>query len=176
MKSAFFASSLFLSILLLSFFTVFAFHAQTPLQEDVKSYLETGSEELPFSQAANSHMRDVFVLLSFARILATFSIIVTLISLSSISQRVVRNVSILLASTVVVVALLPWNAVFTQFHKVFFPQGNWLFPANSLLIQTYPAEFFVMYAAVFGLLVLLVAGFLYLFSRMLPASLLHQEV
>ena len=32
--------------------------------------------------------------------------------------------------------------LFILFHKIFFPQGNWLFAESSLLIQLFPASFF----------------------------------
>ncbi|MEK6900373.1 MAG: DUF1461 domain-containing protein [Nanoarchaeota archaeon] len=35
-----------------------------------------------------------------------------------------------------------FNYTFTFFHLIFFPQGNWVFPAESLLIQTFPWTFF----------------------------------
>ena len=38
--------------------------------------------------------------------------------------------------------VLFFNQVFTLFHLLFFPQGNWTFPADSHLIQTFPLEFF----------------------------------
>ncbi len=39
--------------------------------------------------------------------------------------------------------LISFNSSFTAFHHLFFPQGNWTFPADSLLIQTFPLQFFV---------------------------------
>ena len=42
-----------------------------------------------------------------------------------------------------VLSIISFNFMFTLFHNLFFPQGNWLFPANSLLIQTFPLGFFI---------------------------------
>jgi len=39
--------------------------------------------------------------------------------------------------------IFAFNSVFTLFHLLFFPQGNWQFAADSLLIRTFPVEFFV---------------------------------
>ena len=39
--------------------------------------------------------------------------------------------------------LLSFNTTFTLFHHLFFPQGNWIFGADSVLIQIFPLEFFV---------------------------------
>jgi len=42
-----------------------------------------------------------------------------------------------------VLSLLFFDFIFAIFHKIFFPQGNWLFAADSLIIQTFPLEFLV---------------------------------
>ncbi|MBI5389745.1 DUF1461 domain-containing protein [Candidatus Woesearchaeota archaeon] len=39
-------------------------------------------------------------------------------------------------------ALYGFDAAFTAFHTVFFPQGNWQFPAGSTLITLFPEGFF----------------------------------
>ncbi|MCL2491134.1 MAG: DUF1461 domain-containing protein [Coriobacteriia bacterium] len=36
-----------------------------------------------------------------------------------------------------------FDPLFTFFHEIFFPQGNWQFPIDSLLIQTFPEQFWV---------------------------------
>jgi len=51
--------------------------------------------------------------------------------------------------------LLFFSIFFTQFHTILFPQGNWEFPADSLLIQTFPELFWKLMV---GLLLLLCAG------------------
>ncbi|GEM_PF-3423997 len=40
-----------------------------------------------------------------------------------------------------VLSLTAFNTFFTGFHKIFFSQGNWQFPLDSILIQTYPEQF-----------------------------------
>ena len=42
-----------------------------------------------------------------------------------------------------VLSLFSFDTVFSWFHLVFFPQGNWQFAADSVLITTFPLEFFV---------------------------------
>ena len=42
-----------------------------------------------------------------------------------------------------IVSLLFFDLIFSLFHLLFFPHGNWLFAADSLLIQTFPLDFFV---------------------------------
>jgi len=41
------------------------------------------------------------------------------------------------------VGLLSFNFAFDIFHEIFFPQGNWQFPADSAMIIMFPIEFFM---------------------------------
>lgn len=43
---------------------------------------------------------------------------------------------------------LDFNGLFAAFHGVLFPQGNWTFPSDSLLIAMYPLDFWVGMAGV----------------------------
>ncbi len=48
-----------------------------------------------------------------------------------------------LVGIILLLAIVSFSSSFTIFHQIFFPQGNWQFPAESLLIQTFPFDFFV---------------------------------
>lgn len=52
--------------------------------------------------------------------------------------------------------LLGWEAFFTAFHNVFFPQGNWQFRMSDTLIRLYPPQFWVDAALVVAAVILLV--------------------
>ena len=143
---------LFFAVVFVSFFLVFSIHTQSSLQEDVKSYLDSAEGELPFSDVANSHMHDVLVLLSAARVVAALFVIALLALAVFVDAWVLRVAGGLLVLAPVSLSLVSWDWLFEVFHLVLFPQGNWRFPADSLLIQTYPQEFFVSFAVVWGLL------------------------
>ena len=51
--------------------------------------------------------------------------------------------SLIFSGLMMLSSLLSFNFTFKMFHKLLFPQGNWLFPIDSLLIQTFPIQFFV---------------------------------
>jgi hypothetical protein len=54
-----------------------------------------------------------------------------------------------------IVSLVAFDALFTLFHQVFFPGGNWAFdPARQRLVQLYPFAFWQIAAGAFGVLVL----------------------
>ncbi|MFT4250171.1 MAG: DUF1461 domain-containing protein [Candidatus Woesearchaeota archaeon] len=145
---------LFVSVLWLSFSAVFFFFPLTPLQEDVRSFLNTGEGVLGFSEEANNHMVDVFNVLRVFQVVGFLSLLVVLYS--SIQAGVVRVVGYVLVSLPVLLALLPWSVLFRYFHLVFFPMGNWQFPPDSLLIQTYPESFFVLFSAAWACLLVLI--------------------
>ena len=49
-----------------------------------------------------------------------------------------------------VFAFVAFDAAFTLFHEIFFPGGNWAFPADSNLIRLYPEPFWELSAAALG--------------------------
>jgi Protein of unknown function (DUF1461) len=49
-------------------------------------------------------------------------------------------------------AALAFDTAFTLFHEIFFPGGNWAFPATSTLIRLYPTAFFELTGAALGVL------------------------
>lgn len=53
-------------------------------------------------------------------------------------------------------ALLSFDKFWVLFHVFLFPQGNWLFGADSILIQLYPGEFFQSFTLKFFMRVLVV--------------------
>ncbi len=64
--------------------------------------------------------------------------------------------------------ILSFNITFTLFHLLFFSQGNWQFPADSLLIQTFPIEFFVRMSTWIALLSFAEGSIFILLSYFLP--------
>ena len=46
--------------------------------------------------------------------------------------------------------LFDFSGLFEAMHSVLFPQGNWAFPAESLLIMTFPLRFWILIAAVWA--------------------------
>ena len=51
-----------------------------------------------------------------------------------------------------VFAAVAFDAAFELFHRIFFPGGNWDFPADSLLIRLYPYVFWQLSAGALGVL------------------------
>ncbi len=49
-------------------------------------------------------------------------------------------------------AAFAFDTAFELFHRIFFPAGNWAFPATSTLIRLYPTPFWELTSAALGVL------------------------
>lgn len=149
----FFGVVLLLFLLLVSYKAVLTFTNLTPAQEEVFNFLE-GKQELPkdFTNLERSHLEDVKQVMKYTNyafyalfILATVIITYYRKDKNYLFQLFNHGGKTTVAAIVLfgLLSLLFFEAVFTVFHTIFFSQGNWQFPADSLLIQTFPLEFFV---------------------------------
>jgi integral membrane protein (TIGR01906 family) len=167
-------------LLLLSFKIVVGLQNYTPKQLEVMWFLDSkGPLDPTFTDAEKSHLEDVKGVMNKAEF--TFYGLLLLVSGMYTINRKKRMVAKLLwyggisaVAWVVVFAvlgLLSFSWLFTQFHVVFFPQGNWIFPETSLLIRTFPISFFVAVASKIAVLAI-VLGTLssWLGKRLSPSS------
>lgn len=140
-------------LLLLSYNIIVSFTNLTLGQENVFAFLD-GNGELPtdFTAEEISHLEDVALVMNimdyvfYTLLLATISILfyfrkdmkylITLAKYSGITSVIVLCLKLLFT-------FLFFNFTFSIFHQIFFPQGNWTFAAESMLIQTFPIEFFM---------------------------------
>lgn len=112
------------------------------LLNDNHTYLENLTER------EASHMEDVYVLGQQIRIfigLLTIPLLLSFIIAAQGTRQYVTTISFYITLGVVgVIALLfiDFTASFDVFHRIFFPQGNYAFPAQSQLISTYSETFF----------------------------------
>ncbi len=105
---------------------------------------------------ALSHLDDCFAVVNVARafiiVFAVVGIVLAIILLTKKTDgrrslgRAMRWAAGLFTVALIalaVLAALDFNAFFSAFHGIFFPQGNWTFSANSLLISMYPINFWI---------------------------------
>ncbi len=102
---------------------------------------------------ALSHLDDCYSLISVAipMLWGIFVVFLGTFAYLYVKQRrLVAHVLIISPSVLLALlllfgawALLDFNGLFTAFHHVFFPQGNWTFSYSSLLISMYPLGFWM---------------------------------
>ncbi len=159
-------------LLLFTYTLVLDFFPLTAEQEQTLQFLE-GKEELKldYSVAEQSHLQDVARVMEKVDIAFYLSGVILFLVVIYFWKNKPQLWKLLRYGglvTVIFVALLllgimfAFNSSFIVFHLAFFPQGNWQFAADSLLIRTFPIEFFVKMsffmlgmALVFGILVFL---------------------
>lgn len=178
----FFSIVLLLLLLLLSYKILLFFTPLTSAQENVFQFL-AGKQDLQadFTESEVSHLEDVKQVMSYANyffyaFLLTLTVIITyyrkdkeyLFQLLNQGGKVTVAVMLLLG----VLSFFFFNVVFTVFHQIFFPQGNWQFAADSLLIQTFPLDFFVNININIFLLALFL-GMLFILIEYLYRYVLH---
>lgn len=134
-----------------------------------------------FDRAAVSHLLDVRRVLSGAQLVTGLAaaFVAVWIGVEVARRRTYRIASAMKVGaaacvTLVVLAVLAgfvnFDWLFTQFHGLFFAAGTWEFPADSLLIQTFPEAFWATAGATWAALILLGAGGLALGARFIHDS------
>ena len=142
-----------LCLLLVSYKVTLFFIPLTSAQETTFDFLQ-GNEEisLNYTLSERSHLEDVRQVMKWADILLGVVLvgILFVVLYSKDNTTVLQKslwyggiVTVSLLFLILLLTFLNFTALFTFFHQLFFPQGNWMFPADSLLIQTFPADFFV---------------------------------
>ncbi len=132
---------------------------QGGLAERVNSYLSSPLFEYKdellggFTVSERSHLKDVKRLLDHSLVaykaLSVFLLAAFLYCLSHdelliFKKGLLGGGGVLFFATLLTgfFFMLSFDAAWTAFHKVFFPQGNWEFPSSSLLITSFPEELF----------------------------------
>ena len=114
----------------------------------------TGADNtLAFTEAEVNHMHDVKWVLLVAIIAVAALFLLTLFSSISLRERspgTIRRslfsgawITLGLIAVLGVMGFFNWEWLFTTFHQVLFPQGNWEFSVRSSLIRLYPPQFWI---------------------------------
>ena len=124
----------------------------------------TGADNtLAFTEAEVNHMHDVKWVLLITTVAVAALFLLTLFSSISLRERAPGTIRRILFSgawitlgliaVLGVVGVFGWEWLFTSFHQVFFPQGNWEFSVRSSLIRLYPPQFWIDAAIAVAVLV-----------------------
>lgn len=135
--------------------------------QTVRALVTMGTFDFPaadgapmYTAAEQAHMRDVQLVLYGFLALAAASLVFVVVMLlraprDAARWRAVARGGLGLIVAVIVLGLIAafaFEAVFTLFHEIFFPGGNWAFAADSNLIRLYPEPFWELSSAALGLL------------------------
>lgn len=144
---------LLIFLLLFSYKTALFFTTLTPPQENTLNYLHNPEElQLNYTSSELSHLKDVQNIMKMMDYLFYFSLLVCTLIVTFYRKKKEKlsklflyggSVTVTLVILILLSSLISFNVVFTLFHRIFFPQGNWTFPAESLLIQIFPEGFFM---------------------------------
>lgn len=147
-----FCFSSLIVVVLLSFKIVLALTAFTASQQQTINFLTDDADlSSPYTDKEKAHLEDVKKVMTLMDYLFYATLLISTLIITSFRQQKEKTLLFLKWSGITIVAsvvvmilflLFDFSAVFTLFHQLFFPQGNWLFPVDSLLIQTFPLEFF----------------------------------
>ena len=127
-----------------------------------------------YDAAEASHLHDASNLLHLFLALTGAGLVVLLATLLPHRRdpgawRAVQAGSAALAGFIVAVGIffaVAFDAAFTLFHEIFFPQGNWSFnPATERMVQLYPTAFWELISMTLALVVLVLCAATWLVAR-----------
>ena len=110
-----------------------------------------------FALEEKAHLVDVRTLIHQFKVLGIIALVLFILILIRLNmlkelkpclRRMLSYGSIITLSLLLIIFLLSLNfpSFFEGFHKALFPQGNYTFPADYLLIKLFPQQFFQDYA------------------------------
>lgn len=116
--------------------------------------LEAAPDPYTLTEEALSHLDDVFSIVQNASGALYLTAAIAAVACIAITWRAgTRHLGIVLvmAGSVVLIAfailaiwvIVDFNGFFSSFHALFFSEGSWTFPSESLLITMYPPEFWM---------------------------------
>jgi hypothetical protein len=130
-------------------------------------------QELLYTVAEAAHLRDARLVLYVFLALAVAGLVFVIAALAHRPndarrwRSVARGGAGLAVGAVVVgvVGFIAFDPLFELFHRLFFPGGNWEFPANSNMIRLYPYAFWQLTAGALGVLCVIGGGLVWWLAR-----------
>ena len=118
------------------------------VNENLINYFNN-KEELNFNytEVEVIHLNDVKFLINLSRIIVyALGILILLILIIDRDISGILIISgIITIGIIIILFLIDFNFLFTKFHEILFMNDYWLLSNNTLLIQTYPMEFFISF-------------------------------
>lgn len=139
-----------------------------------------------FDRAAAQHLADVRHVVAGSRVAtAVLSALCTLwIAVGLMRRRTERIAAGLRAGAIgslafvaigALLGVLDFDTLFVWFHSIFFAEGTWVFPADSLLIGLFPESFWIVAGASLAALVAAGGGLLWVAALWVSRSATCQD-
>jgi len=141
---------------------------------------EGTNEKTAYPPDVISHMDDVRYVIHMALIATIALVVLLIISLIIAGIKAGRRtisfgllfggiMAVVLALVLATIGFVNFDRLFTAMHELFFAEGTWTFAVDSLLICTYPIEFWIGMGIVWAILLMLLSSIVsfigYLFGR-----------
>jgi len=127
--------------------------------DNIITYFRNSAELKYFTENESSHMKDVKYLIRLMQFIYYGATVISIILFVYCYQKFkddkfefirVLTKSLLYSSIASIIFLVliflmsvfSFDFLFIGFHNIFFPQGNWMFSRDSLLITLFPQQFF----------------------------------
>jgi integral membrane protein (TIGR01906 family) len=158
-------------LLLFSYHSTLLFYSKTEAQSNALAFVNGASNNLSlnYTAAEISHLEDVQGVISGERFVFFLSYLGVLLIFGTrmkdkpFVKKLLKSggtVTLVFMVIVLLFSFLSFDQLFSLFHQIFFPQGNWLFPPDSFLIKTFPIDFFVKVSLFIFIQTLILASFL----------------
>lgn len=132
-----------------------------------------------YDDASISHLRDVRGVIFVSRVIAWMAIVIGILAISGLVRRKRWGIAAKTFGSACLFVIVPlavsalilatnFETAFTVFHSWFFADGTWQFAPDSLLITSFPLNFWMMAAGVWvatTTIIGLIFGTLWLFLR-----------
>jgi integral membrane protein (TIGR01906 family) len=152
--------SIFLVIFIILTTLNLIFFIEISKNKDLKEFYKGENLSDNYSEKEKIHMQEVKDLTNISIVLNLISLIIiislrkTKIDFKKIGKDLI-TISILLF-----IGAIFYSTFHHYFHIIFFNSNNWLLPGDSILIQTYPLNFFRNRFIVFSSFILIIGVFL----------------
>jgi len=143
----------------LRYVTTLPFESVSEIEVDPADVARLHVEEFTYNELC--HLSDVRIILGWSLFL-TYVIMAAAVAVIALTRNTQFARRSLFAAGITCLALpvvmgvfllFFFQPTFVIFHEIFFPQGNWQFPANSLIISTFPEQYWqtigILWMAIF---------------------------
>jgi len=115
------------------------------VHENLLNYFK--GEELKFNYTEKElvHLEDVKKLINMLEVILYILIILILLIIFFSKENMFIISGLITMGIILILFLFDFNFLFTKFHEILFTNNYWLLESGTLLIKTYPIEFFIKF-------------------------------